>query len=104
VPEEFPVLLEALRVVKKHESEMKKGGSRGGLGREKRLRVWDKLMYALGGEDFLKDLVLSIETSKSNLQLLLDSLKFRILKTLSTKYVTLLPLLSILQKFDVSRY
>jgi hypothetical protein len=48
--------------------------------------VWEKLKFALGGEQSLKDLVVSIETSKSTLQLLLDSMNLLILKRLSKKY------------------
>jgi hypothetical protein len=48
--------------------------------------LWEKLKFALGGEQSLKDLVVSIETSKSTLQLLLDSVNLLILKRLSKKY------------------
>jgi hypothetical protein len=47
------------------------------------------MMHAMGGADALRDLVLSINTSKSNLQLLLGSLNFLVLKSLSKKYVIL---------------
>jgi hypothetical protein len=42
-------------------------------------------MFALGGEDEIKGLVVSIETSKSTLQLLLDSVNLLVLKRLSKK-------------------
>jgi hypothetical protein len=48
--------------------------------------VWEKLKFAVGGEQNLKDLVVLIETSKSTLQLLLDSMNLLILKRLSKKY------------------
>jgi hypothetical protein len=53
---------------------------------EAEVGVWEKLKFALGGEQNLKDLVVSIETSKSTLQLLLDSVNLLILKRLSKKY------------------
>lgn len=49
--------------------------------------AWEKLKFALGGEDALKELVTSIGTSKSNLQLLLDSTQLLILKKLNKKFV-----------------
>jgi hypothetical protein len=52
---------------------------------EAEVGVWEKLKFALGGEQNLKDLVVSIETSKSTLQLLLDSVNLLILKRLSKK-------------------
>jgi hypothetical protein len=51
------------------------------------MRAWDKLKFALGGEEHLKELVFSIETTKSNLQLLLDSVNLLVLKKLSKKCV-----------------
>lgn len=48
--------------------------------------VWEKLKFALGGEQNLKDLVVSIETGKSTLQLLLDWVNLLILKRFSKKY------------------
>jgi hypothetical protein len=50
-----------------------------------RVTVWGKLVFALGGEEKYTALVLSFETSKSNLQLLLESLNFKILKNLNKK-------------------
>ena len=81
----FQSLLDALKVVKKDESEQSNGESKRARGKKRGFGIWDKLMHALGGEDFLKDLVLSIETSKSNLQLLLMALNLRVLKTLNKK-------------------
>jgi hypothetical protein len=61
----------------------------------------EKLKFALGGEQNLKDLVVSIETSKSTLQLLLDSVNLLILKKLSKKYSRLF-FLSCFDCFTVS--
>lgn len=49
--------------------------------------AWDRLRFALGGEEGLMELVTSIETSKSNLQLLLDSVNLLILKKLNKKHL-----------------
>jgi hypothetical protein len=65
--------------------EAKRSDDRGG--KAKSLTAWDKLMFALGGEDEIKGLVVSIETSKSTLQLLLDSVNLLVLKRLSKKFV-----------------
>jgi hypothetical protein len=76
----FSALWAALRRIKKGETE-----------EEIEVRVirkisfWERMMYAVGGADALRDLVLSIETSKSNLQLLLSSLNFLVLKRLGQK-------------------
>jgi len=78
----FLRLRKALKEAKRNEYAKVKG-----KGKDKSLSPWDKLMFALGGEDEIKGLVDSIETSKSTLQLLLDSINFLILKRLSKKYV-----------------
>ncbi len=74
----FNVLIVALKVVKKESTSNR-------VVQVKELDLWVKLKHALGGEQELKDLVASIETSKSNLQLLLDSLNFAILRSLREK-------------------
>jgi hypothetical protein len=56
-------------------------------GEEQVANAWEKLKFALGGKDGAKELVISIETSKSNLQLLLDSTQLLILKKLNKEYV-----------------
>lgn len=70
--------------MKKNESE--KPLTKGASGISGSMGIWPKMMHAMGGADALKDLVLSIDTSKSNLHLLLESLNFLILKSLSKKY------------------
>jgi hypothetical protein len=83
----FNALWLALKVVKKDESEKPVAKVDSRIGR--RMGVWPKMMHAMGGADALQDLVRSIDTSKSNLQLLLESLNFLVLKNLSKKCVTL---------------
>lgn len=83
----FQTLWVALKVVTK-DGGMKKKKVKGATWNAKPMGIWGKMMHAMGGVDALKDLVLSIETSKSNLQLLLGSLDFLILKGLSKKYAT----------------
>ncbi len=80
----FNKLSKALKSAKVNE-----GSSNGdkGKGKGKALGAWEKLMFALGGEDELKELIVSIETSKSTLQLLLESVKLVILRKL---YILLL--------------
>ena len=83
----FDSLWVALGKVRRDESEklqIKREFRIGG-----RMGVWPKMMHAMGGADALNDLVLSIETSKSNLQLLLGSLNLLVLKSLSKKYAVL---------------
>jgi hypothetical protein len=80
----FNNLGKAIKVVKRGESKDVIGKK---IWREAaEVGVWEKLKFALGGEQSLKDLVVSIETSKSTLQLLLDSMNLLILKKLSKKY------------------
>jgi hypothetical protein len=83
----FNTLWFTLKVVKKDESEKPEVKGKYRIGG--RMGVWPKIMHAMGGADALRDLVLSIETSKSNLQLLLGSLNFLVLKNLREKYAIL---------------
>jgi hypothetical protein len=73
----FERLNEALKEVKKRDVEEEEG--RGRKGKKKALGAWEKLMFALGGEKELMEFVISIESSKSTLQLLLESFKLFIL-------------------------
>lgn len=68
----FEKLNEALKKVKRDDAE-KDEKKRGKLG------AWEKLKFALGGETELKEFLSSIESSKSTLQLLLESFKLFIL-------------------------
>jgi hypothetical protein len=72
----FVKLSGALKEVKREDAEAegvrRKGKARG-------LGAWEKLKFALGGETELKEFLLSIEISKSTLQLLLESFKLFIL-------------------------
>ncbi|TVY75982.1 hypothetical protein LSUE1_G005074 [Lachnellula suecica] len=79
----FTRLRIALKEAKKNDDGKDDKNRKAGKGKEKSLGVWDKLMFALGGEDEIKGLVTSIETSKSTLQLLLDSVNLLVLKRLS---------------------
>lgn len=83
----FNTLWIAVKAVKKGESEKPKVKGEYRIGGQ--MGVWPKMMHAMGGADALRHLVLSINTSKSNLQLLLGSLNFLILKNLSRKCVVL---------------
>lgn len=56
-----------------------------GKEKEKKMSTWEKLCFALGGEDEMRVLVADIETAKSNLALLLDWVKLFILKELNKK-------------------
>lgn len=49
------------------------------------LSAWEKLKFALGGEEELDNLLVSIETAKSNLLLLLDWLNLFVLRHMSKK-------------------
>ncbi|KAH6674789.1 hypothetical protein B0J14DRAFT_21998 [Halenospora varia] len=69
----FERLSKALRDVRKSDRK------------DKGATPWKKLMFALGGEDEIKDLMSEIESSKSTLQLLLDSVNLLVLKRLSKK-------------------
>lgn len=69
----FEKLSEALKEIKREDSD--KDGEK----KFKKLGPWGKLMFALGGETELKEFLLSIESSKSTLQLLLESFKLFIL-------------------------
>jgi hypothetical protein len=73
----FERLNEALKEVKKRDVEEEEGMGR--KGKKKALGAWEKLMFALGGEKELMEFVISIESSKSTLQLLLESFKLFIL-------------------------
>ena len=46
---------------------------------------WERLKFALGGGDKLKELLVSIETAKSNLLLLLDWVNLLVLNKLKKK-------------------
>ncbi|RFU34275.1 hypothetical protein B7463_g2056, partial [Scytalidium lignicola] len=85
----FGRLKEALKKAKKSEEygkgKEKMNGNGNGVGGG--MSAWEKLMFALGGEQDLKDLVMAIERAKSNLQLLLDSVNLLVLKGLSKKKV-----------------
>jgi hypothetical protein len=84
----FERLGKALKGVKKDEAGG--GGGKGkGLWKERSVGPWEKLMFALGCEMELKEFLTEIESSKSTLQLLLESFKLFILLQL---YV-LVPLL-----------
>jgi len=85
----FQALNKALEIVKRDETASLKNNGKATM-KKKSLNIWDKLKFALGGEDELVKLLASIETSKSNLQLLLGSLNFALLKSLDSKYVVLL--------------
>jgi hypothetical protein len=80
----FNSLWVALKVVKKEKGEKPQVKAELRIGG--RMSVWAKISHAVGGADALKDLVLSIETSKSNLQLLLSSLQFSVLRGLRKGY------------------
>jgi len=95
----FQRLQKALREAKHEQLKEGKGkgtedvkSSKDVAQKEQIMGSWDKLKFALGGENSLKDLRLSMEIAKSNLQLLLDSLKLLILKKLNYKYVKFLSL------------
>lgn len=60
-------------------------GKGNGFGGEKKMTTWDRLTFALGGEEEMWDLLRSIETAKTNLALLLDWVKLFILRELSKK-------------------
>jgi len=60
-------------------------GALGTKGKNGKMGCWDKLMFALGGEDEMKELLVSVETAKSNLLLLLDLLQLFILKEQSKR-------------------
>lgn len=65
----FEKLREALKEGKREDVETegaRRKGNRGNLG------AWEKLKFALGGETEFKAFLLSIESSKSTLQLLLE--------------------------------
>ncbi|KAF2103729.1 hypothetical protein NA57DRAFT_69939 [Rhizodiscina lignyota] len=74
----FQTLWVALRQVKKSEVEKKIQTKE----IAEKLGVWVRMMHAMGGADALKGLIQSIEASKSNLQLLLSSLQFLVLRGL----------------------
>jgi hypothetical protein len=61
----FNTLWVALKVIKKEESEKPRVKEEFKIGG--RMSVCAKMMHAMSGADSLKDLVSSIETSKSNL-------------------------------------
>lgn len=71
----FNRLDKALKEVKKKDVADDEGAKR----KKKSLGAWEKLMFALGGEKELKEFLTSIESSKSTLQLLLESFKLFIL-------------------------
>lgn len=48
----------------------------------KKMTPWERLKWAIGGENSINDLLDSLERSKSNLQLLLNASNFDILKKL----------------------
>ncbi|KAG4438989.1 hypothetical protein IFR05_005505 [Cadophora sp. M221] len=58
-----------------------------GKGSERKMTTWDRLKFAIGGEEEMRDLLRSIETAKSNLALLLDWVKLFILRELSKKHL-----------------
>lgn len=72
----FEKLSKALKEAKREDADTegaRRKGKKGNLG------AWEKLKFALGGEAELKEFLLSIESSKSTLQLLLESFKLFIL-------------------------
>lgn len=99
----FQRLLEALHQVEKNEetTEVKNDptGTKANVHKAKKgetkheirkkqpvtISVWDRLLYVLGGADALKDLIISIEASKSTLQLLLQSLQLLVFKHLARR-------------------
>jgi len=74
----FERLRKALKVVKKDETGVGDAKWKS-FGKERSVGPWEKLMFALGGEDELKTFLQEIESSKSTLQLLLESFKLFIL-------------------------
>lgn len=82
---DFDALSKALRIVKKDAAGIENGSSVGKPAGKENVDVWVKLKHALGGEEVLRELVASIETSKSNLQLLLSSLNLAILTSLKKR-------------------
>lgn len=56
------------------------------LGKKKlSLSAWDKLKYALGGEENMEGLVESVQRGRSTLQLLLDMMNLKSLQSLKEK-------------------
>jgi hypothetical protein len=72
----FEKLSQALKEAKREDADTEGARKKGGKGN---LGAWEKLKFALGGETELKEFLLSIESSKSTLQLLLESFKLFIL-------------------------
>jgi hypothetical protein len=81
----FNLLHKAIKEAKKSITRESTGTDRSNK-RNGKMSAWKKLNFALGGEVNFKELAASIETSKSNLQLLLDSVNLLILKKLSKKF------------------
>ncbi|KAH8819401.1 hypothetical protein F5884DRAFT_10527 [Xylogone sp. PMI_703] len=79
----FLRLKEGLHKAKKNDGE-RKGQVVNNISDDS-MSPWRKLMFALGGEKDLLDLVASVERAKSNLQLLLDSVNLLVLKKLNKK-------------------
>lgn len=100
---DFQRLHSALRRAKKGEDGVEVTTSATGKKRiTEKLSPWEKLKFSLGGEDELRELITSLETAKSNLQLLLDSVNLVILKKLNQKLVRNPALLSVADHFKTS--
>jgi len=87
---DFETLRTALRMVKPDENAEKdaskvKAARSFTAPRQPRFLAWEKLKWAMGGADEVEILVASLESSKSNLQLLLESTNLFILRKLDRR-------------------